>query len=89
MSVFNDPTEIDELFEDFESNNLEECLNYYKETKEIEPLEFAIADNKLKIETAIDNIQLLIDVARSTKNSYMANQLIQIKTNLKKDLWTI
>jgi len=85
LNLLDDPTETQD-FEEFESINLEKCLDYYKEMKDIEPLENAILENRWKIERAIENIQLLIDVSRSTKNSYMANQLIGIKTSLSKDL---
>ena len=81
----NDPTD-DFEFEEFDSNNLDKCLDYFKDYKDIEPLENAILENRWKIEKALENIQLLIHVARSTKNSYMANQLIGIQTSLSKDL---
>jgi hypothetical protein len=85
LNLLDDPTETHD-FEEFESINLEKCLDYFKDYKDIEPLENAILENRWKIERAIENIQLLIDVARSTKNSYMANQLIGIQTSLSKDL---
>lgn len=85
LNLLDDPTE-DHDFEEFDSNNLDKCLDYFKDYKDIEPLENAILENRWKIEKALENIQLLIHVARSTKNSYMANQLIGIQTSLSKDL---
>lgn len=70
-------------FEEFTSTDLNECLDYAKEFKDYEPLEFAIDENTNKIERAIETIQFLIDKARVDGNNYMANKLISIRTNLK------
>lgn len=66
----------------FESLVLSECLDYAKEFKDYEPLETAIDNNNLILETAISDIQYLIDVSRQTSNTFMANKLIAIRNKL-------
>ena len=70
-------------FEEFTSIDLNECLDYAKEFNDYEPLERAIDENTNKIERAIESIQFLIDKARVDNNSFIANKLISIRTNLK------
>ncbi len=80
----NDPTD-DYLTEEFNSNDLDECFDYFKETKDTEPLEKAITDNNTMIEKATADIQYLIDVARASgKLDFYANKLIAIRNNINR-----
>lgn len=78
----NDPTEECD-FDEFQSKDLSECLDYFKETKQIEPLENAITENETMLEKATADIQYLIDVARASgKLDFYANKLISIRNNI-------
>lgn len=68
----------------FESNNLSECLDYAKETKDFEPIENAIMHHQLKLEKATSEIQFLIDLSRQNKNDFMAKKLIKLRNELNK-----
>lgn len=68
--------------EPFESDNLTECLDYYSETKDREPLENSIKNAETIIELQIKELQMLIDLTRQTKNTYIANKLIAVRKKL-------
>ena len=51
----------DEDLEDFESDNIQECMEYYKRTGDIEPLENAIATFERTKEDLCDKLTFCID----------------------------
>ena len=64
----------------FESDNLNECLNYSKLANDYEPLEAAIYNNDTIIENAISEIQFCIDCLQ--KNDLVKNRLLAVKRKL-------
>ena len=69
--------------ETFESNNLWECLNYAKDTKDFELIENAITLQNTIIEKAVSELDFLIDLNHQTENTYMKNKLVKLRTELK------
>lgn len=66
----------------FESNNLEECLDYAKDFKDFEPIENAIIEQNVAIEKAVSEIDLLIDTYHHTEQTFLKNKLLSIKRQL-------
>jgi len=77
----NDPRDNYETF--FDSTCLWECLEHYKETGNIEPLENAIAFNKGNQRRVFVHINELSDYANSIDNDYLKNKLTNIKNLLR------
>lgn len=67
----------------FESNNLQECLDYYKETGDSEPLENAIFHTEKAKERAVKDITEVIKLQREHGNGATANFLCTIRDLLK------
>lgn len=80
----NDPTESYNVIEQFESENLSECLDYYKETKDILPLENAIDVMDEKVKKAINDIIHLTLGCRASGFTHTANALCEIRENLQR-----
>lgn len=77
------PANQEQESETFESNNLEECLNYAKDFKDFELIENAITLQNTIIEKAISELDFLIDVYRHTDQTLLKNKLVKIRTELK------
>lgn len=77
----NDPTDSYET--EFDSIDLWECLEHYKETGNIEPLENAISINNGNIRRALEIVKELSNWAEPTDNSYLKNRLNNIKNLLR------
>jgi len=69
--------------EDFESDNIAECMEYYKRTGDIEPLENAIVTFEANKVNMLEEIAFCVDVLRVVHNDGVANRLQRIKNNLK------
>ena len=73
--------EVENEFEDFESNNLNKCLDYAKDNDDFEPLEFAILNQKEITEKVIEELQWIFD---STQNNVsVKNKCIKLINLLK------
>ena len=70
----------------FESDNLQECLDYAKLANEFESLENAIYNNEVVIMSAIQDLNFCIDCMSATDNVFVLNKLKRIKSNLIKTL---
>jgi hypothetical protein len=81
MSLGIDPTQQHETF--FDSVDISDCLEHYLATGEIEPLYFAINLAKQKKAKAFEKIDFLIDLSKQLEHTYMANQLTNLKNNLR------
>lgn len=66
----------------FDSTCLWECLEHYKETGNIEPLENAIAYTNGNKSRAKVQVNELIDYLRPSDNDYLKNKLTNIKNLL-------
>ena len=64
----------------FESDNLQECLDYAKLAYDYEPMEAAIYNNDTIIENAISEIQFCIDTLQN--NNLVKNRLLAVKRKL-------
>lgn len=76
---YEDPLDYEELFE---SDNLQECMNFAKEYKDFEPLENSISRCETIIEQALSEIQYCIHIAKD--NAILKNRLFDVQTKLKK-----
>jgi len=74
---YNRPPMEEEIFE---SDNLQECMDYSKLANDYEPLEAAIYNNDTIIENAISEIQFCIDCLQ--KNDLVKNRLLAVKRKL-------
>ena len=79
----NSPLNITQL-EEFNSTDLSKCLDFYKFTKDIDPLEVAIDENRRKLELATKLIIELTHVMREVDNAFAANKLCKIRDILNK-----
>lgn len=79
------PSNQEPAFEDFESDNIQECLDYAKEFEDFEPLENAIENQVQVIEKAIEELQLCVDSIKHTDRVWLQNRLIRIKIELLKN----
>lgn len=70
--------------EDFNSDNLTECLNYYKDFDDIVPLENAIYIAESKIKKAINDLDHIIIGCRTAGFRETANALCEVRENLKR-----
>jgi len=77
------PTNQDESIFEFDSTDLWECLEHYKETGEIEPLENAIAYNNGNKRRALAIVNELSEHYQTTDNNYLLNKLTNIKNLLR------
>jgi hypothetical protein len=68
--------------EEFDSVNLQECLDYAKETKDFEWIETAIIKQNTAIEKAVSELDLLIDTYHHTYQTFLKNRLKAIKREL-------
>jgi hypothetical protein len=68
--------------EEFDSANLQECLDYTKDTKDFEWIETAIIKQNVAIEKSLKELDFLIGVCEQTNNSYVKNRLKAIKREL-------
>jgi len=64
----------------FESDNLQECLDYAKLAYDFEPMEAAIYNNETIIENAISETQFCIDTLQN--NNLVKNRLLAVKRKL-------
>jgi len=78
----NNPTEECEI-EEFTLDTLQDCLDYYKQTKDIDALESKIYEIENKIENAIRNLNNVIVGCRLVQYDETANVLCQIRNSLK------
>jgi len=79
MQDINHPANREEQ-EMFESDNLQECLDYAKLAYDYEPLEAAIYNNDTIIENTISEIQFCIDCLQN--NRLVKNRLLAVKRKL-------
>lgn len=79
----NSPLNITQL-EEFNSTDLSKCLDFYKFTNDIDPLEVAIDENRRRLELATKLIVELTHFMREVENAYAANKLIEIRNILNK-----
>jgi hypothetical protein len=79
----NDPTDEYEI-EVFQSEDLSECLDYYKDTKDILPLENSIDVMEEKIEKTINNLTHVILGCRMAGFDATANVLCDIRNSLQR-----
>lgn len=77
------PFNHEDLFDDFYSENIIDCYNFYKEYDDIEPLVHAINHNNKVIENSITELQYLVDVLNAGSNVFVKNKLFNIITELK------
>ena len=75
--------EYNDRLEPFESDNVQECLDYLKDTKDFEPIENAIITQNRVIENAISELQFVIDAYRLSDNVWLKNRLRKIKRDLE------
>lgn len=66
----------------FESDNIQECLDYAKDYDDFEPIENAIMKQETIIEKAILEIDFLISVGQSSHNVLIPNRLKQLRSSL-------
>jgi len=78
---FLNPNEIEG---EFESTDLHECLAYYEEFGDIEPLRSAIAYNDRRYREAKDELELVRDSAHCGDLSFYKNKAIKILNILRK-----
>jgi hypothetical protein len=71
-----------ELEEDFNSLDLNECMDYFKKYDDAEPLKEAISNTLMNVKDANDKINLLIEHAVVEKNSFLKKKLQSIKNTL-------
>lgn len=84
MSNFNiDGNPAEEMDLVFESSDLAECLDYFKQTDEIEHLETAISLTYKNKREAKILIQELLDAHSHTDNDFLKNKLTKIKNLLR------
>jgi len=68
----------------FYSENIQECLDYYKETKDIEPLESAISFQQSKIELVASSLTDFIHILRKNNMNDTANYLCVLNNEIRK-----
>jgi hypothetical protein len=71
---YNRPPMEDEIFE---SDNLQDCLDYAKLANDFEPMENAVYKQETIIEKSISEIEFCIDILQ--KNSLAKNRLLKVK----------
>ena len=64
---------------EFESNDLQKCLDHYKETGNIEPLENAICRNELIHKNAYEDLTTVIKISRLNGLDDAANLLCLLR----------
>jgi hypothetical protein len=74
---------IDQL-ESFESDNIAECLDHYKDFNDCEPLENAIMKQETLIENLISELTFLIDSNPKLKNKLQIIKSKLITTQIKR-----
>lgn len=67
----------------FESDNLQECLDYFRATNDIDPLENAIALNELKKQMVKEDLTEVIKLLRTKGMDATANFLCHSRDKLK------
>jgi len=67
----------------FDSTDLWDCLEHYKETENVEPLESAISYNNGNKRRAVAIVNELLEAHAHTDNSYLKNKLTNIKDLLR------
>jgi len=78
----NNPCNQEEATE-FQSDDLQECLDYYRETKDSEPLEEAISINEIKKQMVIEELIMVIKLLRTNGMDATANLLCGTRDKLK------
>jgi hypothetical protein len=68
----------------FHSENIQECLDYYKETKDIEPLENAVSFQKDKLDIIVSSLTDFIHFLRKQELNDSANYLCMINEEIRK-----
>jgi vacuolar-type H+-ATPase subunit I/STV1 len=68
----------------FYSENIQECLDYYKETKDIEPLENAVSLQKDKLDIVVSSLTEFIHFLRKKDLNDTANYLCMINEEIRK-----
>jgi cystathionine beta-lyase family protein involved in aluminum resistance len=79
----NHPANANEIEVVFESENIQECLDYYKLSGEIEPLENAISLNEENKKKAFEDLVTVIKLMRSKGYTATANFLCSTRDKLK------
>jgi len=67
----------------FESNDLQECLDYFRETNDSEPIENAISQNELAKQMVKEDIVEVINLLRTKGLDSTANFLCMTRDKLK------
>ncbi len=67
----------------FQSDDLQECLDYYFETQNIVPLINAVEVNKNKLDKAVRDIQEIVDICVASEIDLLKNKLITVRKNLE------
>ena len=78
----NNPCNQEELPE-FQSNDIQECFDYYRDSKDSEPLENAILRNEIKKQMVKDDITEVIKLFRTNGMDATANFLCGTRDKLK------
>lgn len=68
----------------FYSENIQECLDYYKDTKDIEPLENAVSLQKDKLDIVVSILTEFIHFLRKKDLNDTANYLCMINDEIRK-----
>ena len=71
-----------ELEEDFNSLDLNECVEYFNKYEDSVPLKEAISHTLMNIKDANEKLNLLIEHATVEKNSFLKRKLNSIKNTL-------
>lgn len=68
--------------EEFNSEDLTECLHHYLDTGDRDYLEMAISENAKKLENIKETVIQLRQYARATDNTYLVNILTRLFNTL-------
>lgn len=78
----SNPSNQVEIIEEFESEDLSECMDFAKDNDDFEPLENAIFTHEIKVKKAIEKIVFALDAMAHSENVFIINQLLAIKREL-------
>jgi hypothetical protein len=62
----------------FESDNIQECLDYAKLANDFEPIEAAILNQETVVEKAISELQFCVDAMAHSDNTLIPNRLRRV-----------
>lgn len=68
--------------QEFQSEDLKECLDHFYETKDIDPLATAIDETYDNLKSLHAGLVECISFARSSDNAFLANKLATLRTKI-------